>query len=105
MNKYKVVSLVLVVALLATLAHLSCKGAVRLRAFTSRVVFINRLAETRRFRDFNRTRNHRIENRATEEITHFGGNLLRKRGTSVVHREQHAVDFQARIQKALHALH
>jgi len=53
-----------------------------------------------RFGKSNISRYNRLEYLTTEETSEVGGNLLRKSGAIVVHRQQNALDSEGRVNGA-----
>src|SRR5215472_5999342 len=90
-------------AFLAIMDHLFGQMRVALCPFAVCVVKNDRLAEAWRFGQANIAWNDALENLRPEERTQVIGNLARKRGAVVVHRQQNAFDLQVRIQRAADA--
>src|ERR1700734_3069933 len=55
-------------------------------------------AETGRFREANIARNYGLEHLSAEETPQIGGNLPRKCGALVVHRQKNAFDLELRVE-------
>src|ERR1700743_1333061 len=58
------------------------------------------LAETGRLRKANIARNYRLKDLSAEETAQISGNLARKRGPLVIHRQKNAFDLEFRVECA-----
>src|ERR1043166_7925274 len=72
---------------------------VALRPFTVYVIENNWLTKTRRLGEPHIAGNHALKDLGSEEAPQVGGYLARERGSLVVHRQEDAFDFEARIQR------
>ena len=75
---------------------------VRLGAFRLRVVTRHRQAVTWRFREPHVARNDGLKHFLLEKLAHVRRDLRAQIGALVVHRQQHAVDVERRIQSRAH---
>src|ERR1700741_5667572 len=78
--------------------YLLCKLCVSLCALTVYIIENNRFTETRCFGQADIPRNQALEDLITKKTAQVSGDLPRKAGPLVVHRQQYAFNLKARVQ-------
>src|SRR5258706_2642321 len=77
--------------------YLLSELCVALGPFAVHIIENNRLTEARRLREPDIARNNTLKNLCAKKTAQIGGDLARKSGAFIIHREQDALNFEARI--------